>query len=158
MLKWLTMGITELSVDKFKEPENGYLNKPIGGLWACKYNENGEFKSEWHRWCYNEEPEWVRNYGVVFELKENARIYIIDTEDDLNELLQKYKTYALGEIRLATLDFEKIKDDYDCIYLTNNGVHATAFSNSLPNLYGWDVESLLILKFDCISKCKYVDF
>ena len=45
------------------------------------------------------------------------------------------------------LDFEKIAENYDAIWLTEKGMQETRWSN--PDLYGWDCETFLILNPKC---------
>lgn len=52
--------------------------------------------------------------------------------------------------------FKDISDHYDGILLTAAGQEATRFSTD-GNLYGWDVESLLLFNAECINK-ESIDF
>ena len=156
MKQWLTMGIENIDKDKWIEVSNNSFNKPYGGLWACEYKPNNEFKSDWLEWCDNEMPNWTKNYGVVFELKDDTIIYTINTYEDLEKLYNKYpkESNLLGFSKL--IDFEKASKDYDVIFLTNEGQWATRFGDI--NLYGWDIECILIMNFDYITNSKYIEF
>lgn len=144
MQKFLTIGIDSIDKNKFVNVKNENFVKPAGGLWASPYTPNEEYQSSWHEWCNYNMPEWIKDYGVVFELKFQTKILIIDTIEDVNKTFESY-----GINNDSVLDFEKISKDYDCIYLTQRGENITRF-NRKYSLYGWDVESLLVLNIDCI--------
>lgn len=156
--KWLTMGINKISKEYFIEPKNNIaFNKPIGGLWASPYIENGDFRSAWHQWCHFEMPHWIKKSGVIFQLKENSKVYIIDTLEDLKSLHSvgfEIATDIGGAYISKSLNFEKLSRFYDAIYLTHRGSYETRIGeiglNGI-NLYGWDVESLLVLNIDAVS-------
>lgn len=157
-MRFLNIGISNLDKDKWVAPTNAkYGNKPIGGLWGSPLAIRGKFASPWHEWCYYEMPHWILEDCVTFELKEDTRIYEIDCLEDLEILVSNYKIPTTPETEIITrleslLDFEKIARDYDAIYLTDRGEASTRFS--VPSLYGWDCESILILNFDCITNFK----
>lgn len=158
--KWLTIGIEEISDILWNNPQNQHDNKPFGGLWASPYIEHGQYKSAWDKWCTYEMPNRVKNYGVLFELKEDSKIYTIDSADDLKELLSKYEnkqSLLYGTITsFAIIDFEALAKDYDGVFLTNKGQCDTRFSQ--PSLYGWDVESLVLLNKDCILHWERIEW
>lgn len=152
---FITLGKTVLTKETFKAPKNRFV-KPDGGIWACRYTPDEEFVSEWQRWCKFEQFPGNWNQGVVFNLKPNARIYTIDSYEDLERLAKKYKyKYNLSisgmvGICFQYLDFEALAKVYDAIELTGRGQSETRFSKPY-NLYGWDVASILILNFDAIA-------
>lgn len=133
------------------------FNKPIGGLWASPYTANEKYKSSWHRWLEYEMPHWMREYGVVFTLKKESKIFTIDSSEDLKYLMDNYKCSRSHLKHFSILDFEKIKKDYDGIFLTNEGQWETRLSLEY-NLYGWDVECLLLLNFQCIEEQEKLSF
>lgn len=144
----------ELSKENFNNIKNnqiGHVTKPDinTGLWASLFTHDN-FVSEWHEFVYDEMNYLLDEYRSVykFELKFNARIFTIDNKSDLCELAKKYKISNINTPFLM-LDFEKMCDEYDAIHLTSRGQELTRFGDI--NLYGWDVDSLLILNFDCIN-------
>lgn len=147
-IKFLTIGIKSIDKDKFIEPKNNNFVKPTGGLWASPYTPGNMCISPWYEWCSYEMPHWIENHGVVFELKDNAKVLVINSKEDLKKTFEKYK-YDSDIAIFQILDFEKIAQDYDCIYLTARGEMVTRFSHDYT-LYGWDVESLLVLNIDCV--------
>lgn len=85
-------------------------------------------------------------------MKENAKIFVIDGYKDLLLLLEKYELKNEMSNFLTSLDFESIAKDYDAIKLTESGERETRFS--VPSLYGWDIESMLIMNYDIIKNQK----
>lgn len=156
----ITMGIKELSKDKFQPIRNrDCFVKPDGGLWASPYTLNSEYVSAWHEWCDWNMDEWISNDAVIITLKDDTRYWVIDTQDDLQELID-----MVGEqesplpFKMGTyIDFEKAREKFDVIFLTDNG----AWNTHLPlerhhlNLYGWDCASILIMDFNCIKSWEY---
>lgn len=152
---YLTIGVESIRKSNWVNIQNrGYMNKPFGGLWACPIRLDGEFITAWQEWCSNEMPHWLKDFGVKFSLKDNARIYTIDSYDDLAALYDKYKQESTVYYPKPLLDFEAISLDFDAIYLTEYGEMVTRFSE--VDLYGWDVETLLVLNFDAIDRQEFI--
>ena len=85
-------------------------------------------------------------------LKPGSKVLIINSKKDLDSTLETHglPTYSLTGIpkefsNSRNPDFEKLlKDGYSAIWLTERGQTETRFS--FPStLYGWDVETVLIL-------------
>ncbi|MHA1757370.1 MAG: hypothetical protein ACTSVV_11410 [Promethearchaeota archaeon] len=138
-------GSTEFNIYQFdpvKNREDGWY-KPIGGLWASPLNS--EFG--WKDWCKAEMSKRECNpyNAFYFKLKENAKVYIIDSfKDAMNCILMK------GINNKLHIDYEAMSRKYDAIFLTVKGEKETRFSKPL-SLYGWDCESILIMNPDCIA-------
>jgi len=132
------------------------VNKPIGGLWTSPIDS----KYGWKDWCKDSSFRTCeKENSFELNLSENSKICTIDCLSDLIKLLDKYNLKDISEqsrmfnmlirIKLAEcLDFESMTKDYDAVHLTTNGLSETHLS--LPNLYGWDCESVLILNKECI--------
>ena len=152
-MKYIHLGNEELSEFFFNPIRNrvGWI-KPTGGLWCSEYKE--DTISSWHEWCHAENfHEGRLDCGTIFEIKDNARIFIIDKFSDLLYLSEHYELKdGVISTFLSSLDFESIAKDYDAIKLTENGEHETRFTK--PSLYGWDVESMLIMNFDIVKNQK----
>jgi len=158
----IIIGKKELSKEEFKPARNNSgSNKPRGGLWASPYYPDKEYISGWHEWCSSEMEHWLSNYSVVLEIKDDARVFVIDNQEDLinfinivgiaeDELTSKLKFFAYP-------NFEKVSQMFDAVYLTEEGQWKTRFSDNgcNYNLYGWDCESILILNYDCIENWEY---
>ena len=168
------MGMRELKKELFNRHVNAsekditssmLLNKPVGSLWGSTFTPNEKHCSDWDRWS-DEEAYRHSNYGVVYTLHENARIYTIDSQKDLVELACKYPAfYELGYRRQksAYLNFTEIVKDFDVIHLTDSGnianhsyfntpeVEIQGNKYSVYSLNSWDVETWLILNFDVVD-------
>lgn len=145
-MKYLTVGINSLEKDKFNNVTNIGRNKPIGGLWCSPYTPNESSDSPWIEFCRTEEfcSEDELNRGIIINLKDNINLLIIDKLNDLEKILEEY---SINVCRYTSyLDFEKLSDKYDGVYLSDNGQWETRLS-----LYGWDVESLLLFNLDCVE-------
>lgn len=138
----------KISKEKFNPVENRDWIKPIGCLWAspidCDYGWVNFYDDELRDDDSNNER---MNYRIEFTLKEETKIYIIDSFKDYIRLYENYGKNI--NACLNTLDFESISKEYDGILLTDNGQYETRFSN--PSLYGWDVATLLLFNIDCID-------
>ena len=150
-MRYIVLGKTELKEELFnKDLTNNGINKPKGGLWSSPYNK--DTISGWYQFC--KEQNFIKadnTVGVIFTLKEEARVYTIDSKEDLDNLANKYPIVVKENLRYNfMIDYTKVSKDYDAIYLTDKGQWATRFSR--PNtLYGWDCETLLVLNFNAID-------
>lgn len=94
---------------------NNYTNKPTIGFWSSPYWRFGKYLSDWHRWI-NEEDFHLDKFkiGMIFELKDTAKIYTINNCDDLKYLIDTYplKNNPLNLKFFKLLDFKDISDHY----------------------------------------------
>jgi hypothetical protein len=138
-------GSNKFDPNKFIPIKNQGWVKPMGGLWTSPVKSD----YGWKDWCTIEEfRECDINNSFTVYLKEDSKILIIDSYDDLS----KIPTIELSGNYFDKLlpDFEKLSLMYDTIWLTTNGQYKTRNTKPL-NLYGWDCESVLILNPNCIS-------
>ena len=120
-------------------------NKPQGGLWASPLHSlNG-----WADFC-NRDSFRLRTLSkhFIFKLRSDARIYIINDINDLKKHI-KYDDYCGKYI----LDFEKIVNLYDGIYLTSVGVKNLRYIDDyrIGDMYSWDVESICVFNSDVVE-------
>lgn len=141
-------GADAFDSDKFYPIKNSWV-KPSGGLWASpKTSDRG-----WEYFCRIEDykPESL-NKSFEFKIKKNSRVCVIDSLFDLHRL-PSYDTEGLYPRKY--LDFEKLEIDYDAIWLTWNGQCETRMPPEILgcqfDLYGWDVETLLVMNKDIIE-------
>ena len=119
------------------------FNKPKGGLWTSTYVP--KFISAWVYWCETNYPPPLTGKSLwQLKIKEDAKIYTINTREDflkLEELgLLKDSNMPGGKV----IDFEKAAEVFDGIRLTDSGVENTGVWDLVtPTLYGWDVESTI---------------
>ena len=158
-ITFVSYGTDNFSVEDFKQPyfDEDDVNKPRGGFWGSPIDSvNG-----WGEWCDREEFHIEKlDKHVLFKVKKGARIYIIDTKEDLDnaskisdsskeqieEILNniwKYnphlnkndkKTYNLiiNELKQKHRHLFRKVLDFDFLYQNYDGVFAT--SNAVSKL------------------------
>jgi len=116
------------------------VNKPIGGgLWTSTYDPT--LGSAWIQWCLQEKFQSSPWHGWILTPDPDARIYVIDTVSDLQELWEQFPWIEENPLfPCRSLDFVSIGTHYDAIHLTEIGQHRTRLTSPV-NLYGWDCES-----------------
>lgn len=155
-ITWINYGISEISAEKFRKVTNTnevgrYIpGKPVGGLWASPVDSEWGWKDFCE--CENFRTETL-DKSVKFKLKENSKIYTINSFNDLEKLYQKYPNHKLEHIEnVRLINFEgMIADGYDGIYLTLPGLLDCKDKDGLGLMYfieGWDVESVVVFNFE----------
>jgi len=146
---WPTLihyGSTSVRKDRIYPVKNRDWVKPDegGGLWTSPVDSDWG----WANWCKMEEFR-VESLEVfcTIELKDDAKLYVIDSLVDLLDA-PSYQTNDIISKRF--LDFEKLAEEYDGIWLTDKGENATRYSDPM-NLYSWDVETVLLFNGKCIK-------
>jgi hypothetical protein len=142
---YVHMGSNNFNKTLFRPISNrDYFVKPDGGLWASPVDST----YGWEQWV--NDNNWTDKYGedrFYFRLKENTRLLYIDRAEQLSDLPQCidpslsyfYRTFC-------TLDFEKLAQDYDAIEVSISSDEQLYY-----DLYGWDVDSLLVMNPDCVE-------
>lgn len=141
-------GSEEFIPSEWNEPTVGLkalVNKPEGGLWASPLYS----KHSWKQWIGKSEHFSLGNLkkSFRFTLEKGSRVLVIDSEESVPE---KYLTTNSFISERHILDFNKIIEDYDAVFLTEKGEKETRWSSGLC-LYGWDCESLLVLNKNIIK-------
>ena len=139
----IVYGLGKYDPNKFKKIINSKFVKPTGGLWTSPINSS----YGWKEWCESE------NYGDLssnFLINFKGNCLQIDSLEDLKNLtLTVDNDYDIFSNRF--IDFEKcLNDGIDAIWLTETGQNETRWS--IPNLYGWDCECILILNADKLKE------
>ena len=135
-MKYIHYGNSKFIPDLFIPIKNEpFRNKPRGGLWAC----NAE-TDDWSVWCHYEDVFLdCLQESFTFKLKPDTRFLVLNSEETIRNLPQvmkkDYVTYYP--------DFEKISKDYDVIVYECN-------EETYRALYGWDLDSILILNKEVI--------
>ena len=151
-----TYGLGNFDKALFKRAENNKdrwpRNKPKGGLWASPVDAD----FGWLDWNKREMfMAYEDDDYFEFVFKDDARIYTIDSREDVARLPQQWDNEEMvklfGDIRRYGSefypDFEKISEEYDAIeYHMNNETYWA--------LYGWDCDSVLVLNPDAIEVVK----
>lgn len=172
------VGTQEPTEEGFIEPSHGDRAgpwvKPNGGLWTSTFD--GPYGSAWCQWCIGEQfygrgisDQAVDNEYVRFNVRAHiykltpradARIYEIGSLDDLQRLVDTYgapSVWSNLDVAHSSMpreypDWLAMAADFDGVRLTEGGQWATRLS--MPaNLYGWDCESTLWLRwcFDSVE-------
>lgn len=154
-MTYVTTGFEFLSKDNFAPVTNLPLfPKPDGGLWASPFLSDGQV-SAWHQWCLFEDFD-VKTIGVKFTIKEDARIAVIDSRKDFQGILGEFKANNPLPLYLQSqqyLDWESLANHVDAVFLTQAGMGDCHFE-----LFGWNVETLLILNFNVIQRQERISF
>lgn len=178
MTKILVAGITELDENKFQPVISfeedldliGFyqINKPDGCLWGSTLTTDELYLSDWL--CFSItgfEPEVAMKYneGIVFNLKDNARILTLQSIEDYISLPDKYfidgvwgAQYEI--LKKKVLNWESISEDYDAFHLTKSAICSMRMplnqleknGERLSDFYSWDVESWVMFNLDCIDR------
>jgi hypothetical protein len=156
-----------LDAELFPKVRNGHLrNKPRGGIWTSTFIDR-QVGSAWVQQMYAmefiERGQQLPSY--LLTPKEDARIYTIDSVQDMYRLYDNYSYKELGTFE--TIDFEKLSIEYDAVHLTERGQIVTRLvgihnpNDYEPNrsmwqsLNGWDCESTVWLNW-AFSNVQYL--
>lgn len=174
-ITFVSYGTNEFSKDKFILPYmRSEVNKPHRGFWGSPIDSlNG-----WGEWCNRENFHTDKlDEHVLFKIKKGSNIYIIDTQEDLDNIskdediediiqtIQRKFNYSYEEARNAALkyyhnslkkiiDFNYLYKHYDGIFVTERAVKELRNVNNGDGLYWWDVESICVFNPDIIEVIK----
>lgn len=156
--EFIVYGKKRFNPKKFRKIKNrkGWC-KPRTGLWASPIDSEWG----WRDFIISEMESWKEDLQIYFKFKlsSTAKIYIIDTLEDLYQVPFKRISKLKPALSDYLIDFEKmVSEGYDGILLTENGQNETRmpefnglyYNGRSFNLYGWDVECLLVLNPRCI--------
>lgn len=137
-------GSEEFALSKFS-PIANYAHKPKGGLWASPVDS----KHSWKDWCIGEQFGLSR-LDISFEFIFDGNAFVIDGIKDCEKLM-------MAEVmpNYRVIDFERMSQSYDAIYMTARGEGDTRYSDY--HLYGWDCESVLVMNPNVIIPCPVRD-
>lgn len=122
--------------------------KPSGGLWGSPIDS----AYGWEDWVKSNnfnQTLGFEKYGKArfcFKLKDTAKLLYIDKVDILKDLPQVNDDVFQIAKPFVALDFESLKQNYDAIELD-----ISADSDLYWELYGWDVDSILVLNPDVVD-------
>lgn len=130
--------------------KTGLWASPIDSEWGWRDFVTCEMMGSWRK--------SLQSY-FKFKLSPRAKIYVIDTLQDLYLVPYKRKSELQPALSDYLIDYEMMAAmGYSGILLTVNGQNETRmpeyeglyYQGRSFNLYGWDVESLLVLDPGCI--------
>lgn len=138
-------------------------NKPkrFTGLWSSPVGS----QYGWVHWCqhenfwFSDKPKTLKNKisqwntWMVFTLKKEARVFVIDTLEDYESLISLYgKIMPCGTngymfAHYPRINWELFNEDYDALHLTEHGQVATRDTY----MHGWDMETVLVTNIDVVE-------
>ena len=144
-----------------RQPPERDLNRPQGGLWSspitARHPNGAPAATAWTVWC-NAPERTVRPFlheskapydtGVAINPQPEARVYRIDTQDDLNRLVEAYPVPDWTFGRPIAPNWEALTAaGTDAVFVSAEGLAANEDRHPLtePSLYGWDCPSVLWL-------------
>ena len=140
-MKLIHYGSSYFDPEKFISVKNrDLMTKPTGGLWASPVDAAWR----WKQWCETERFELDSlSTHFIFEITD-SHILKISSESDMHQnLLWIQSSFSW------TVDFERLSNKYDAIFLTEKGEQETRLTFP-KSLYGWDCECVLVLNKKCI--------
>ena len=146
--KYIHYGHKYFDIAAFEPIKNMHsMTKPRGGLWASSVKA----KFGWKEWNdENEFRECNSEYSFVFTLNSGAKVLTINKSSDLIDLPRGENKW--GMLSWVTLDFEKLKEEYDAIE-----VNISSDDKLYWDLYGWDCDSILVMNPDVVIEMKEED-
>ena len=147
MKQYIHYGSDSFIKDCFLPIRNhAHFNKPYGGLWASPTDAT----DSWFDWCCENCFRMEKlSKSFQFDISPDANIITITSVDDGRKIVYDLQDiFSMGrtflDIPELCIDFEK---------LLAHGIDAISFKLNAATywlLYGWDVDSLLVLNPDCI--------
>lgn len=137
------------------------LNRPERGLWCSPVttwsSDGAPAGTAWTDWCATPDeltgqPSVLHGKYTQFTAVEplpQARIYLIDTADDLNRLVGAFLLPLEHPMRRTAPDWEAMAaSGWDAVYASIAGLTANAerWVTVEPSLSGWDCPSVLWLR------------
>ena len=147
-VKYVCYGNGIWDPEKWVDVKTGEWIKPrTGGLWSSPVDSEWG----WIDWCKAEDfhTELLENSPhFTFSLSQSSKVYNIDTPADLRRFKYSHLNFDSSFPRFY-IDFEEAAKEYDAIFLSATGESSTRWSDPY-SLYGWDCETLLVLKKEVI--------
>jgi len=129
---------------------NGDGPKAKGGLWTSPVGS----RHSWRHWCRSEHFRIDELKHRVQLVIDETDLIVVDNEADLTRLHFKARYPNLPLIS-SYPDYEKITKTHTGIWLTTEGQWRTRLIFPC-NLYGWDCETILILRDEAIIRWQQV--
>lgn len=124
------------------------------GLWTAPvtaWAEDGSpADTAWLEWCRAEWSTGNSTHLTLVRPHDTARVLRIDSQADLIAIVNAYPSRS--GFSLSSLDDRYphwsglAEDGWEAVYMTDRGQWETRLPRSGPNLYGWDMPSVLWLR------------
>ena len=163
--EYIMIGAKTITKEVFRNilrPTSNYTYLPTGGFWSCKYDK---FKiSEWFNYILDSNDlinSKKVNEAIIFKLKDNAKILIINDYNDLKQVINNYPSYHhllnfYTDIssKEESINFELLNKDYDGIYVN---YEYFKHNNNTIIFNSWAVNTLLLFNLDAIDSYNKVN-
>lgn len=156
-----------INIDVFISVQNdsnyGSVYRPLYGYWLSDFTVEDMYPSRWMNFIYSN-PSMIeyhsRPYYCIYKISDEAKVCFINNYEDLIILILKYPLKVENEIYI---DFEKVSEDWDVLYLTEDGfadckipkvnkLKEYGFEGSnLPTLKGWEIPSCLVMSCEVLT-------
>lgn len=151
-ITFIHFGNSQLRSDFTYNPCNEFINnKPKDALWASIFTPETNTRSSWEEYCLNNNLQEKINDFVLFRLKSNAKILILNSFDELLNLNHKYinKEFIYNNPK-NVLNIKNISQDFHGLLVTQNCLQ------ECPGIFGsWEVESIALFSSNIIVKLHY---
>lgn len=139
-MKYIHYGAKAFDPARCKPIKNQRWIKPIGGFWASPVNA----ETGWLQWCINEQfIDYEKDNFFTFKLSDFARVLHLRCVEDVHNLPKDSSAYTM---RLVAPDFEAlVRQGYDAME-----IHISECPSLYSAMYGWDVDSILIMNPDIV--------
>lgn len=119
-------------------------NKPTGGVWGSPLTS----KNGWADWCNSNNFRInLLSKHFLFSISPTAKIYVLDTLEDLKKISNVPNTFGDKSINFKQL----YENGYDGIFVTANAVSNLRYvGKGYAGLDTWDVESICIFNPEVI--------
>ena len=154
-------GHSHFDINQFNQVVNRpYSNKPFGGLWS---SPTEDVDIGWKEWCVGNEFNLDKlDTYFDFRIKDNSKILEIKDIKDLDKLPKVRLDEEVKEIItsiniVGDIDFEELSKEYDGIQVwmyRSKDINSTErlFDGIYYRMYGWDVDTLLVLNPNIIEE------
>ncbi|GAB6456217.1 hypothetical protein bcgnr5390_12080 [Bacillus luti] len=163
MRKQLYVGKGEPTEQNIRVIKNDIeINKPIGGFWTSTFINERE-GSDWVRYSKNILTRYNSSTkAYTLTVSKDARIAQVNSMDDYEELLRKYKLEMADPILASIsifsnlIDFELLSKDYDGFQISQKAVSMAKGSFKYISLGAYDCESAVWFRW-CFDKVEELD-
>ena len=167
-MKIATLGLGTIDINKFDfdgsfSPE---MNRPNFGMFGStliktKYG----YTTDWFEYICKIQYDIDRyETGFLYELKENTKIYTMDSEEDyVNLLTSRYRkvTKLYKDKQLLSVDWDLVAKDFDAFHLTKEGylnlrslspVFYMGDRICVSDFSSYDCETWILFNLNCIDE------
>lgn len=122
------------------------------GLWTAPVTATAEdgapADTTWLEWCRAEWSTEGSTHLTVIRPHATARVLLIDSQPDLIAIVRAYPSRSdfLPSLDDRYPHWQAMAAEWDAVYMTDQGQWETRLPAAGPNLYGWDMPSVLWLR------------